>query len=1546
MAGGGSGGSGGLGAMVRQLLIVVVLFWAMSQASIFEGLHPAGSEPIALAAFGFIVLAAYALGELAEHVKLPHITGYLLAGVVCGDFFLGLLSHEVVDTLKVFDILAIALIAMEAGSALDIEGLKERWRSVASLTTVMILVCLAAGLGFAGLTSGVVPAIELPLFEGYGSGTVLAAGALIGVMILAMSPPVTLAVISETKAKGPFTDTLLTSVIINNVLVVLLFAVAIAVGHALDTGPLDPSLLQDAAQGAAEHGGGDHGGGGHGAEASGGHGGGESNGAGDVPLAMLKSLLLGMAIGSAAAVTLRFIRDDAAVAIVGLCFVGSYMADQLGGDRLLTFLTAGAFLTSATRQGEPFKKVARTLSGPVYVLFFTLVGAGLHIEALLETFPFAIAIVLMRLAAYWLSIRGADLAVPLPDTLKTYGALGFAPQAGIALTIAIGAKNEFAGWGVDFETLGLAAIALNEMVGPVLLKLSLGLAGETRDSEGDGGAPVQTPESVGKGEELLAEEAWSGELAEDPFGQPVDTGIAALDERARELAQELRELSHDIVGGPISTRQVEAQAFLHGLRRELLRTHRRLTVQAGEAEADPAELLDTLQAERGELATRWRGQLLSRAAEVDYREERELIGYIIDRGKAAVAELPVAVTGTLEPDALTASEGDGPVARLQKLGLRARGRLSRSGRDRVVPLRELGRYHLEGQLPIYLLELAGLFTLTERRLLESARNLFGTYHRQLEGFLIHEREVSSPPDVRVAELGRIRRELESELQAAMDEVDALAEETARVGGHALGRAWRRLVEHLELAGTPELSPREHRYSRIYPETREAIKRLEGAFEAASRTTRGVAGAMAMELELLRLRGRVDPVTEHTAQQVGRDVHGRITLQLDRISTALDEGADRMEAAVSAEAPRAHELLARIEETTEPIAKVVEEAVTIAESYKVQLGDLQAFDTLLGELHAAIEELTDRVDAVFGAPAPRGRGLPPPTEPVEVAFRQTVRSALEADLSRQLAELSNEIEQQLEEAWQGLQELDRVLLFNRELARTELEVLGEGRVPPKVLEVLDETLVQATHRMDKRVVVLRESSRAFQTGLVMRIREAVLGNLDELERQLLDGELQGRGGGRTGKTSRGPAAAGSGGGSGTGAGGIERVRGLTGQLLDVVQRSDEVARSALGDRALDEVRESLGLPRQVTPPELGPRLFAPVEPAAAVPLAYRRLFGDRSLEAGDLLVGHEARVAELRQVLLGEGPGSSRAVAIVGLSGPGSVRVVHSLFRGIGESARVERHTFGAPGPGQAELAELAREAREAAGNGDKPAIFVIDGFHWLFTLEPGGFQPLRRFMDLVVETRRQVGWLVSCDAACWHYLDRVVPVDAAFPERLELGPLDRDGLRRALLARHAMSGYLLRFDRPEDTLQWWLRELFATRTQEARLYEEAFFDRIHEESGGHLPDALRLWMAAVRGVQESTDTVILGPPPRSRVDALRQLDDDMLLALRQAVRQGHLGVEDFSHQFRLAPDEARARLAQLDHWGLIVPAGEGWFELRAELDGAIHRVLVERRLVG
>lgn len=1517
--------------MLQKVLIVTVLFWAMAQLDTFNALHGAdAASAMTMVAFGFIILAAYTLGALAEKIQLPHITGYLLAGVACGPHFLGLLDQTVVHQLKVFDTLAIALIAMEAGSALDLGGLKQRWRQVAVLTTALIVLSLVGGVGFAGLTSGAVPGIGISWLEGQGSNLWISVGLLLGVVVMATSPPVTLAVVSEARAKGSFTDTVLTTVIINNVQVVVLFAVAVAVAHAL----MDGDAAAVAVQAAQDH-----------------HGGG---GAGAVLLKLWWSLVLGSIAGGLVAASMRYLASDALLAIVGLCFVVSWVSEGVGASALLTFLTAGALLNNATRQGPAFKAVATKLSHPVYVLFFTLVGADLHVDALTQMAPFAIAIVLVRLSAYTAAIRLSSRIVALPDTVTRYGFLGLAPQAGIALTVALGVGHEFPGWGMSFETLGLAAIALNEMVGPVLLKWSLSLAGESRADERAAAAAPPPAEQEAPVADLPPAPRLSQWLPEpgrpdfDPWGGAPRTGVRHVDELCRELQRDLDAMVRDLRSGVVAARRETALAFVQLLRKEFLRMHRRVMVQAGDRRVPDDALWAALARERGELAGRWKGLLLDRAASVDFRRERKAIDDLLAGVDRSCQALPAAVTAPLEPSHLTAGEDDTRLVALRKLGTRfgtGFGRLL--GRDaiRVIEARAIARYVMTGRLPVLLRDAVGMLVLEERFILAQARNLFEVYDHALDQAILLGRERSRKnsdledggpaqpidPELRQELLVRLREELEEEFRLMIEGVDRFADEAVRVTASSMGRAYRELVTKLTAAGTPSLPPGAYRFSRIYEHSVQAIAYLHQGLDNARDHTRGNAAALAMELDVVRLTEVVRAETERVALAAARDVRGRMSHQLHRVQEAMDDSVVTVGTLLSvARGRRTPDLLVEIEEALAPVERIVDEVVGIAQQFRGNVRAHTPFEALMGTLTTSVEGLTDRFQVVFESHGPTGRGIPPAPQTVDVPFRELVRAFIESETGRELAELAARLQSEVDDFARGIEEIDRMLVFHGELARAELEANEDSRLEHDSVEVLEESLSGTLRRLARRAGELEAGTEELAQSMGDGVRAAVLGNLDRLRDVLVSGhigEIRTRLAQRTlaqGRRELRSAA--------------NRAAGFAGQMVHVV-------RATLGEDALHEARKIVGLPDHDAAATTGPSAFAPPAERVEIPTAYRRLFSDRALEAGDMLMGREDEVARLREVLMGKGLGATRAVAVVGVGGMGHTAVMHALVRGLGDRARVHRFELDAPGATAAEIEEMVSLARQACQH-QRTTIIMVDGFRWLFDIRPHGFDLLRKFVAGVVETSDRVGWLVAAERPVWSYADRAVPLHDAFPERIDLQPLDIDGLRRAILARHGMSGYRLDFRRPEDNLAWWVREVLAPRALERRIYEDHYFRELHKDCGGVLRDALHLWMASITAIEVDTDTVWVGTPPQPPIRALRELPEDLLITLRQVARSGRITPENHAIQFQLPVEMSRALLTRLTHWGLLKRNEGGDFCFQDEMSGAIYRVLRERRLVG
>lgn len=1495
--------------MLRKLFIVAVLLWAMAQLGSFAGLHlPSQNASMTMVAFGFIILAAHTLGAIAERLHLPHITGYLLAGLVCGPYVLGLLSEDVVADLKVFDVLAIALIATEAGASLNLGTLRSNLRSVATTAALMTGLLLLAGVAFAFLSSGVLPGIELDFIASGGTGMIVAVGLLLGTVFVAASPPVTMAVISDARAKGRFTDLILTLVIFIDIIVVVLLAGILAITPAL-------SGMSEAAEG----------------------------GAGLVLAELGWSALLGAVAATIMAGALRYLKDDALLVIVGMAFVMSWVAGQVHASPLLTFLAAGIILNNATSQGEAFKAVAHKLAGPVFVLFFTLLGADLHLDAVQAMAGFAVAMVLLRLGGMYVAFQSAARLVSLPETVRRFGALGVAPQAGIALAVAATVGRQFPGWGDEFKTLAFSAIALNEMFGPVLLKSALNLAGESGRQaptpHPDEAAPAAPSELEGVPQPRLSE--WLPEPGRpdfDPWGGPPSTGARRLDDSCRELQRDLDAMVRDLRSGVVARRRADGQAFLQLLRKEFLRSQRRIAVRAANPATSHSELWTALAAERGDLAGRWKALLLDHAATLDFRAERTAVAGLLEGVDRSTQVLPVVWSAPMDALHLARQTGERRVVTLRRIQARFVHGIARlAGRtpQRLIEPRAIARFTLVGHVPIYLRDAVGLLVAQERYVLARIRNLFDLLDHLLSELSAiernHEDGVAVDPTRRLELLGHLRDEVEEEFRLLSEAVDRFADETVRVTATALGRAYREHTQMLTIAGTPSLAPRDYRFSKVFEASKRSTSAILEGLEQARAHTRGAAVGVAMEMDIVRLTEQVRTETERIADEASRDVRGRIVVQLARVQNAVDEAIVHLRACFNTEASEPELLLEGVEEILSPVSQVIDEVVGISQSYRNRVRSQPPFEQIMSSLAVAVESLTERFQVVFEPNGPVGRGIPAPPTVVDVPFRDLVRAWQESETGRELSALSARLQDQVDAFARGVEEIDRMLVFHTELTRAELEGRADSPVSDESLGLLQHSLIDVLERLARKAHEQQESSEVLAREVSQGVRTAVLGNLARLRGMLVSGntaELRAR------LTQMNLAQ-----GRRELAGVATRAAGSAGRLL-------QIARTTLGEEALQDARRAMGLPGAERRGAVGPDAFVPAQERVDIPLAYRRLFSDRALEAGDLLAGREDEVARLRRILTGKGPGHSRAVTLVGVGGMGRSAVMQALLRGLGDRVRLHRVELTGPIQDQREVDDLLEFARHAHQQA-RPTVVTVDGLNWLFELRPHGFDQLRKFLDCVVETSGEVGWLVSADRPVWAYISRLLPFADAFPERMDIDILDPAALRRAILDRHAMSGYRLDFRRPDESLLWWLREVLSSRRRERDLFERHYFERLHQDCGGVLRDAQRFWMASIVAIEAGTDTIHIGSPPPPPIRSLRELPDDLIITLRQVARAGRITPASHALQFQLPETHSLALLGRLVHWGLLRQTeDEGIFVFRDEVAGAIYRILRERRLVG
>jgi Kef-type K+ transport system membrane component KefB len=430
--------------MIRVLVLGALLLLLQFLRTItLPGTDRPGVEPMTLAAVGFVVLAAFTVGELGGRAKLPRITGYILSGVVLGPHLANWITPGVVEDMTVFNNLALGLIALTAGLELDLPAIGRVLRTlVATLAAKLPLLLLLVGGTLYGLetTFGL---LGLPT-----EGARRAVALILAVLGIGTSPAIVLAVSNETRARGRLTDLALAMAVVKDLVVVVSLAVAIAVARTL----IDPAaaLGLDAL--------------------------------GHVALEMGGSLLAGALIGGLLVLYVTYVHQEMLLAVLVVVLVGAEIAQLLHLELLLMLIAAGVVVKNLSKHGEAVHHPLERVALPVFVVFFTTVGAQVDLLASLALLPLALALVLARLIAFFLSARFGAWVGREGKAVTSKAWLTYWPQAGITLGLVALAAEALPDIGPVIEEVGFAVVALNLLAGPIATGLGLRGAGETPEA--------------------------------------------------------------------------------------------------------------------------------------------------------------------------------------------------------------------------------------------------------------------------------------------------------------------------------------------------------------------------------------------------------------------------------------------------------------------------------------------------------------------------------------------------------------------------------------------------------------------------------------------------------------------------------------------------------------------------------------------------------------------------------------------------------------------------------------------------------------------------------------------------------------------------------------------------------------------------------------------------------------------------------------------------------------------------------------------------------
>jgi Kef-type K+ transport system membrane component KefB len=396
---------------------------------------------------GIMTVAGFYLGRTVTFIKLPSIIGFMIAGVVLGPSLLGILDAQMQNKLAFITEMALSFVAVSIGLELSFAGLKKQGPAI--IVIILTESFLAFGLVSVGIyfLTG-----NLPL------------ALLFGAIAPASAPAGTVAIIQEYRARGPLTNALYSVLGFDDGLGIIIFGFAAAIAGSM----------------------------------AGGSAGTEEGRFLALIAPPLKEIGLSFAVGAAAGYVFCLLarnfanNRDIFVLLFAFVCITTGLSNRLHLSHILTNMVLGSIVVNS-RNTTFIGKLRRELQEfmpLLFVLFFVLAGANLHISALPSLGFIGLVYIASRSAGL---MGGATLGAIVgraEPTLRKYLGLGILSQAGVAIGLALTVKQEFSALGDAGAYLGATVITtvtatsiVFELIGPITAKIGLKKAGEINQAQ-------------------------------------------------------------------------------------------------------------------------------------------------------------------------------------------------------------------------------------------------------------------------------------------------------------------------------------------------------------------------------------------------------------------------------------------------------------------------------------------------------------------------------------------------------------------------------------------------------------------------------------------------------------------------------------------------------------------------------------------------------------------------------------------------------------------------------------------------------------------------------------------------------------------------------------------------------------------------------------------------------------------------------------------------------------------------------------------------------
>lgn len=394
---------------------------------------------------GILIFTGYIVGELAEKIKLPKISGYILAGILLNPDLSGIMSHEFVTHTDPLLSVSLAIITFSIGGSLSLKKLRTTGSKILTLTVMESLFAFISVFLFMFFTLY----FFIHIFDSV--YVVIAISLVLASLAAPTDPSATLAVIHEYKAKGEVSSAMMEIAAFDDIVGIIIYTLVTAFA-AFFLGETDIKFSQTL-------------------------------------LELGKSIGGAILVGGSVGLLFNFImkilkKQEEGTLIVlsfGLILLSYGIAEYFGFESLLSTIALGVVVINFNPLSDKiFKLIERYTDELTFVIFFTLSGMQLQLSSITGSYVLIFIYIIGRIIGKFLGIYSGAKMVKSDLKIKKYTAGGLIPQGGIVIGLALLLTKDpiFEETASTIMGIVIGAALLHEIIGPLASRFSLKKAGE------------------------------------------------------------------------------------------------------------------------------------------------------------------------------------------------------------------------------------------------------------------------------------------------------------------------------------------------------------------------------------------------------------------------------------------------------------------------------------------------------------------------------------------------------------------------------------------------------------------------------------------------------------------------------------------------------------------------------------------------------------------------------------------------------------------------------------------------------------------------------------------------------------------------------------------------------------------------------------------------------------------------------------------------------------------------------------------------------------